>query len=74
MKSNKGRTSLLELKLKSRTYHCLLRAGIESIEELAALSHIQLIQLWGIGFGSYHHIIARLEAQGCDTTKYPRFE
>lgn len=74
MDDKKGKTALWELGLKSRPYNCLLRAGIMTVSELLALSPIKLIQLRGMGFDSYNNIISQLEAQGYDTSKYPRFE
>lgn len=74
MDGKKEEATLWDLGLKSRPYNCLLRAGIQSVEELLALSPVQLIRLRGMGFDSYNNIVARLEAQGYDAAQYPRFE
>lgn len=59
-----GETPLETLGLTVRTFNCLCRAGVKSVEELLNMSRNELIRIRGMGSRSYNEIIDALEERG----------
>lgn len=54
-------TDLLELNLSVRSYNCLVRAGIRTIEELKTIPASQLAHIRNMGNKSVREILEKLE-------------
>ena len=57
----KGKTPIEELELSIRSYNCLKRAGIDSVETLKTLSEEELLHIKNLGRKSLNEIKHRLE-------------
>ena len=51
-----------ELDLSVRSYHCLKRARIDTVEQLYGMSKEELMMLQGVGIGAASEIIAKVKA------------
>ena len=57
-------TPIESLCLSKRSYHCLKRANINTVEELSSRNKWQLMNIRNLGHGSLHEIISKLESYG----------
>jgi len=71
MKTEKaGETPLEELGLRVRTYNCLRRAGIETVEELLEHTAAWVMKIRGLGKQSYDETIAALDKRDLSLRRY----
>lgn len=64
---------LEEIGLSVRTYGCLKRAGIHTLQQLASLSYGELTRIRNLGRHSVEEIIAKLKNYGYDTQKLEKY-
>lgn len=57
-------TPIESLCLSKRSYNCLKRANINTVEELSSRTKWQLMNIRNLGHGSLHEIISKLESYG----------
>ena len=65
-----GETPLETLGLTVRTFNCLGRAGVKSVEELLNMTQKELIRIRGMGSRSYNEIVSTLEEKGMSLKRY----
>lgn len=51
-----------ELQLSVRTYHCLKRAGIDTVEQLSRMTDEELMKLRNFGIGCLNEVRAKIGA------------
>ena len=64
-----GETELEELKLTVRTYNCLRRRGIKTVEELCRWTESDVIRIRGLGNLAFNEIKDALKARGLSMRK-----
>ena len=57
-------TPIEALNLTQRSYHCLKRANINTVEELTKRSKWDLLKIRNLGKGSFNEIQSKLESYG----------
>lgn len=63
-KSRRTNTSIDELELSVRTYHCLLRAGITTVEELTQKTYNDMWKIRNLGQKSLKELIEKMQSIG----------
>ena len=64
-----GETDLMDLKLTVRTYNCLRRRGIKTVEELCRWTESDVIRIRGLGSLAFDEIKDALKARGLSLRK-----
>ena len=59
-----GETDLMDLQLTVRTYNCLRRRGIKTVEELCRWTTLDVIRIRGLGSLAFDEIVEALKARG----------
>ena len=62
-------TTIEELDLSVRSYNCLKRAGINTVQDLASRSENDMMKVRNLGRKSLEEVIAKLEAMGLSLSK-----
>ena len=57
-------TTIEELDLSVRSYNCLKRAGINTVQDLTTRSENDMMKVRNLGRKSLEEVIAKLEAMG----------
>ena len=57
-----------ELDLSVRSYNCLKRAGINTVEDLSNKSEEDMMKVRNLGKKSFDEVKAKLQSLGCDLT------
>ena len=73
-KDDKGKEKALEmtieeLDLSVRSFNCLKRAGINTVEDLVNKSEDEMMKVRNLGRKSLEEVIAKLQSLGFDLTK-----
>ena len=73
-KDDKGKEKILEmtiedLDLSVRSFNCLKRAGINTVEDLINKSEEDMMKVRNLGRKSLDEVVARLESLGFDLRK-----
>jgi len=64
-----GETDLMDLQLTVRTYNCLRRRGIKTVEELCRWTESDVIRIRGLGSLAFDEIKDALKARGLSLRK-----
>ena len=57
-------TNIEDLDLSVRSYNCLKRANINTVENIVSMTHDALLKVRNLGKKSYDEVIEKLESMG----------